>query len=463
MKSRFYQIVCIAISVVLFTACNMLDSNEVELSTDSRFVSLTFKNANAADKNVQTATFKIVKDDNSSDSIIVSVDSLPYNTAIDSVIPTFRFVSTNRVLVFRNDENGVLKDSIYLTGKDTLDFRRVFKIKNYASDGIKSSIYRIKVLVHSLEPELLQWRRLNSSINDDLGLDKKAIYFNNEIFLFSNSGQVVSLTKSTDGVAWTSLIGVSGLPSNVLLHNMVVFNNAIYYVHTDNSIFKSTNGVEWTKTSTQSYPFEFKNLLFVFKSKIWVIVKSDLKYRFATSIDGVEWNVEQSIVLDSNFPISGFAALSFKSRTNQDRVIVAGGYNSNGELLNKVWSSSDGLYWVDFSSENTTFGQRTGVSLIHYEDKLLCFGGADQFGNQWPNMFLQSKDEGLSWKSADSLMWVREKLTDGTYRKYERRYNQNVIVDKDKYIYLIGGRDSANNYFKDVWRGRLNKSVFLIK
>ena len=65
-------------------------------------------------------------------------------------------------------------------------------------------------------------------------------------------------------------------------------------------------------------------------------------------------------------------------------------------------------------------------------------------------------------------MRVRQKFVDPTlledsvyYTNYQRRYNQSVVVGNNKFIYLIGGQDSLSVIHKDVWRGRLNKSVFI--
>jgi hypothetical protein len=136
-----------------------------------------------------------------------------------------------------------------------------------------------------------------------------------------------------------------------------------------------------------------------------------------------------------------------------------------------VWSSLDNKYWLDFSTENTTFGFRGFSSIFYYEDKLLAFGGVKSDAVMQDNLFIQSMDEGLSWKNIDTTkMTVRELYTfkrDTTtvkaYYPYKPRFNQSVIVDKNKYIILIGGRNSDATIFKDVWIGRLNKSVFIRK
>lgn len=465
MKSKLYHLVLLAFAAVFFTACNWLDSSEVEVSSSAHFRSLTFANAVTADAAVKNAKFEVVYDATLRDSFIVNVDSLPYNTAIDSVIPTFSFYSMNGTIVYRNDSTGAFKDSIYLTGTDTLDFRQVFKIKNFASDGKTSVTYRVKVNVHTQNPDLYQWKQLNTSIYSHEASVQKAIYFKKQLLLFTHNGAETYLNKSSNGVSWSGSSVVPSLPDNAKLQSMVVFKDSIYLVNNDNSLYKSVDGVAWIKKSYQAENFVFKNLLFDFKSMLWAIVesKSDSEYRFAHSTNGFDWVVDPSAVIDSNFPVTDFAAVTFSSRTQQPRVLVSGGYNKSGVMLDNVWSSVDGKYWVDFSTENKTYGKRVGSSLIAYEGKLLSIGGVSAKQLVDSTYFIQSADDGLSWKRADTLMWVREQLHDTIYKDFKARRDLSVLLDENKYIYIVGGRDTFSTVQKDVWRGRLNKSVFINK
>lgn len=470
---KFYplQILVIVLLSIVFTACDWLDSNTTTTtSNDANFVSLRFTAANTADAAVANAVFTLEKEGN--DSIIVNLDSLPFNTAIDSVIPTFSFRSTYMAYVFVKDSAGTKIDSVALSGKDTLNFNRVVKIKNIASDEKTPKTYRIKVNVHTVDPELYQWRKAVNQLYTHQGTSQKALMLNNTIYFYNSTGLTTSLYTSTNGTNWSSRTLVSDLPDNVLLQNIVAFNNKLFLIHNDSLIYSTSNGVSWTRTSLSSYNFSFKNLLYGFKGKLWGLVqnKSNADYKFATSEDGISWTKHEDIV-NANFPVGGFAAISFASRTKQPKVLVAGGYNKDGVYLNKVWSSQDGLYFVDFSKENTTYGYRTGANIINYEDKLLMFGGVDQLGKTQSLLYMQSADEGLSWKNIDSTtMRIREKYTYTSdnkeytvYNNYNRRSYQSALVDNNKNVILIGGRDSVPQTFTDVWVGRLNKSVFIRK
>lgn len=455
---------------LLLSSCNWLSTTETEVSSDPSFYSLSFAAANDDDEDVEDAEFDVEIDPITGDSLIINTDSLPYNTAIDSVIPTFSFNSQYATYVYRNDSLGNFKDSVLLTGTDTLNFNRVFKIRNYASDGVTSRVYQIRVNVHKVEPELYKWESIASDIYSENAAIQKALFVNDSIYFFASNGLRSFLYKSADGVNWISKGQVMGLPENAGLKSMTVFNNTIYMFHADSLVYSSTNGVEWSKKVFATNDYWFKNTLYVFKGKLWALVQSinDSKFRFANTTDGENWAMYPSEVPDK-FPVAGYGSVVFKSRTNVPKVLLAGGVDQSGEALNTVWSSEDGFLWFNFGKENSTYGYRTGASIIYYEDKLLAFGGLDYNDKMPANLFVQSADEGYSWIAFDTTyMRVRQKFVDPTlledsvyYTNYQRRYNQSVVVGNNKFIYLIGGQDSLSVIHKDVWRGRLNKSVFI--
>jgi hypothetical protein len=472
MKFYPFQILIIVLLSISFTACDWLDTNtDTTTSSNANFVSLRLTAVHTTDAAVANAAFTVEWDKDLNDSVIVNLDSLPYNTAIDTVLPTFSFYSTYQAFVYRTNDTGGI-DSVLITGKDTLNFNKVVAIKNTASDQIAKKTLKIKVNVHKVDPEKYIWRKAVDQIYTNAAYIQKAIMLNDTIRFFTSTGLTTSLYTSVNGSDWSDRTPVPTLPDNALLENIVAFGNKAYLFHNDSLIYSTKDGKNWSRKPFADSPYNFKNLLYEFKGELWGLVqtKSDSEYHFAKSSDGINWLILSGQV-DNNFPVGGYSAVSFASRTNQPKIVVTGGYNKNGVLQDKVWSSEDGTYWLDFSKENKTFGARTACSLINYEDKLLAFGGMNDDGGLHSLLFLQSADEGLSWKDVDSAtMTIREEYTfvrnDSTlkgYSKYKRRFNQSVVVDKNKNIILIGGRDSIPQTFTDVWIGRLNKSVFIRK
>ncbi len=466
MKFNFLKFTFLLIIAISITSCDWLDTtSDVTTSDKPYFVSLQFA-TDADNAGLSSAKFTLEKEGN--DSIIVNLDSLPFKTDISAVIPTFKFQSTFAAYVYRNDSLGVFKDSIALTGNDTLDFRRVFKVKNIASDGKAKTSYRIKVNVHTVETELYVWNNTFDNLYTHEGSVQKGTLFKDSIFLYVGSGLNNSLYRSKNGTQWGSKINVPTLPKEAALRDIQKFNNKLYLIHEGENLFSSSDGLIWTSTVFSNKDYNFINLLFELNGKLWAITKSkiDSKYRFAYTQDATNWDVIGEI--PANFPIGDFASLSFTSRNKKPKALIAGGFSINGTLLSNVWSTENGIYWVDFSRENSSFGLRAGTSIIHYDDKLLLFGGMDDYANVSESIYLESINEGLNWTVPDTTNnQIRQRIikiaadnkADTTYVKYEKRYQQSVILDKNNSIILIGGRNKST-VFSDVWVGKLTRLGF---
>lgn len=464
MRFNSFKFIFLFSIVFAFVSCDWLDTTAGDVSSNPSFISLRFA-ANDTVPGLKNARFTLeAVSPGSKDSMIVNLDSLPCGTDITRVIPTFSFYSTSSVKVYLADTLGVINDSVALTGKDTLNFERIVKVKNVAEDEVAEKKYSIKVNVHKVEPELYQWNKVFSSIYTHAGSSQKGLLFNDSIYFFVNSGLNNSLYKSLDGHQWSDRIMLTGLPNYAEIRNIVKFKSKLFLIHEGTSIYSTSNGIGWTSADFTTKDYTFVNLLYEFNSKLWAIIKSntDGLYRFATSVDGAEWIVIGEV--PANFPIGDYAALSFASRTNQPKVLIAGGVNAAGELVNNIWSSENGSKWLDFSRENKTLGSLAGVSIVNYDDKLLLFGGSDATGEVVANYYMVSIDEGLSWSKPDTTYnQIRQLITTpkATYLKYEPRYLQTAVV-KDKKIILIGGRDKSKVY-TDVWTGKLNRLSFLIQ
>ena len=480
MKLNPFKFILLIGIIITFSSCNWLDANDAEVSSNPYFVSLTFA-ANDSVPGLEDAAFTLEWDDQLGDSVIVNLDSLPYQTDITKVIPTFNFYSSAGAYVYLADTLGLgtISDTIVLSGKDTLNFERVVKIRNIAADETTEKTYPIKVNVHQVEPELYVWNKIADNIYSHSGSLQKAVYFNNQIFLYVSTSVKNYLYSSTDGVIWTDQTNAfKNLPLNSMIRVIVEFKNKLYLLSDDDKLYSTSDGYEWMSENgdISDSNYKFQTLLFELNGKLWSIMKSDVDnaYRFANSGDGKTWVVYGQI--PANFPVGDFSALSFTSRTKKPKALIAGGYTASGQLLNNIWSTENGTYWVDFSTENTTLGSLSGATVIPYNDKLLLFGGLDSDGYVVENPYMESIDEGLSWSVPDTLYNRLRQVNisssgDTTYIDYQPRAYQsvlNVVIEHpaedytDYFIYLIGGvNPRESKVYKDVWVGKLNKLSFI--
>ena len=460
--------------VVILSACNWLNNETAEPSSNPSFLSLTFNKSDSVPA-LSTARFSLVWDEELKDSVIVNLDSLPYKTRITKVIPKFVFYSTSTSSVYLRDANNLPIDTILLTGTDTLDFTKVFKIKNIAQDKVKARTYFIKVNVHKIQPELYQWNKVVNQIFTHAAIKQKTVYFKENFLLYVSSGIKNYLYTSTNATNWVDKsTALTGFPTDCNMREMVQFNSKLYVLSTDAKLFSSTDGLSWTieNATLSDNNYSLHSLLYIYNANLWSIVKSktDNSYNFAISSDAKIWTVKSQIPV--NFPIRDFASIAFKTRTNLSKGFVAGGYSTSGELLKNVWSTENGNYWLDFSTNNATYGYIAGSSIISYDNKLFIFGGLDKLGKVIPKPYLVSKDEGLSWNVPDTItnriqQMIISSTNDTSYIKYQPRAYQSVIstkIGRDSLIYLIGGTNSLESAtYSDVWVGKLNRLGFIRK
>ena len=443
MKFYFLKFICLFCVAVALSGCLNTNDTTVTSSTNPRMTSLTL----AGNDSITKAVFSI----NADSVTIENVDSLPFGTPVNKAIPTFKFVSTYGALLYINGST----TGKALTGKDTIDFTLPVKIKNYAADNSTTKEYTIKVNVHKVEPKLYVWSLLNGSVGAANPTSQKAIYFNNKLLYFANEAGVTNLYTSINGVSWAHA-NLSGLPANATMVNTVQFNSKLFYTQDGVKIYSSTDGASWTVADVSAADYTFKTMLFALNGSVWAITQSkvDLKYRFASSVDGTIWLIQNELPV--GFPLTDFAAVSFTSRVGgKPKVIVIGGKDANGTILNTNWNTENGTYWVNFN-ENASHSKSLdtlalGASLISYDSKLFVFGTKKD--NVAVPQYKVSLDEGLTWKAPDTLYNRLPKT-------YTQRNYSSVVVDNSNRIYIVGGKANAA-ILTDVWTGKLNSLSFI--
>ena len=443
MKFYFLKFICLFCVAVALSGCLNTNDTTVTSSTNPRMTSLTL----AGNDSITKAVFSI----NADSVTIENVDSLPFGTPVNKAIPTFKFVSTYGALLYINGST----TGKALTGKDTIDFTLPVKIKNYAADNSTTKEYTIKVNVHKVEPKLYVWSLLNGSVGAANPTSQKAIYFNNKLLYFANEAGVTNLYTSINGVSWAHA-NLSGLPANATMVNTVQFNSKLFYTQDGVKIYSSTDGASWTVADVSAADYTFKTMLFALNGSVWAITQSkvDSKYRFASSVDGTIWLIQNE--LPASFPLTDFAAVSFTSRVGgKPKAIVIGGKDVNGAILNTNWNTENGTYWVNFN-ENASHSKSLdtlalGASLISYDSKLFVFGTKKD--NVAVPQYKVSLDEGLTWKAPDTLYNRLPKT-------YTQRNYSSVVVDNSNRIYIVGGKANAA-ILTDVWTGKLNSLSFI--
>lgn len=364
--------------------------------------------------------------------LIYNSDSIDYGTRIDSL----GFVITPRF------SSVYVNDTIDLYDKDKLflDFTKEVKITVVAADEKTSADYRVRVNVHTVDPDTFIWKGVNSEVFVGRADSEKALWFEGRLLYFATVDNDLVVNESEDGAKWNR-VEVSGLDIASMDLNYLVGTEDFIYYFADGELYKSGDGVSWTSEVITGIAVE--HLLFAMNGRIFGVTDENRIAR----LDGASWTDLGR--LPSGFPIYGAAVMVAPAPSGRERVFVVGGVDEGGRFLSSVWSSEDGSYWSDMTGGRELFSPRAYAALAQYGDGLMLFGGMAQMDASDVEVVedaqLYSKDFGLTWGEPKAKSEIGD--------MYLPRYGHSAVVTPMGYIYLIGGRVVSESTINDVWRG----------
>lgn len=378
--------------------------------------------------------------------LVYNKDSILFGTSLEKVVPRFTFqVGVGSARLQTPDT------TILLSGRDTVNFSRLpIYLTLRSSDGTTTKVYEIRPAVHQADPDLYHWTKLQEAIYPQDESEQRVVELNDLFVMIANNGFENKVYTSPDGENWTALGVPAGLPKACHVRQIISDGSRLYYAK-DGIIYTSTDAKQWTaKSSGQAV----KTMLMYWNEKVWALVEG-ASLELAT-VDPQTLDLTMTgLKPDSRFPVSDFAAITFKSASQRARAMIIGGFAEDGRSLNTRWNieysahihTNGGYRLEEFSIDRPRFGSLTGISVIWYDNKLMMFGGVDSDMQYLGRDILVSTDEGMNWLKADTL---KNQLPEA----YQARQKQTAIV-RGSYIYLFGGQD-RNSTYSDVYRGKLN-------
>ena len=435
----------------IFVSCK--DNSAVTTSSEARVHTFSFY-ADTLNPGLTAATYKI--EHNGDTGRIYCVDSLRFGTRLDKVVPYVTYQATPGSATFY-----LPNDTIISTGVDTMNFNlSPIYLHVISSDLTTEQWYKFDIHVHQSDPDLFVWDTLKlDPITKSTNYETKAFLTQNGFALFVNNGLSTELYQSTNGKDWTQTTSdITMLPVPCRVRDIVQENDTLYYID-NNCLYTSTNLVTWTKKEYSSASFTPITMLLSYNNLPWCIVQDTATQQLMLGTivaDSIypQTNIEGTThgFLPSSFPISEFAALSFKSSSERPRAMIVGGRDFQGNIVNDRWNieyaSTSSYRLKNFSIMQPDFESMTGISIIQYNGQLIMLGGINS-DLTWRNHMYYSKDEGMNWHVSD---------TTKTYLPYsENRYNQTVLIDSLMNIYIIGGQSHTHS-FSDVYCGYLNSA-----
>ncbi len=306
--------------------------------------------------------------------------------------------------------------------------------------------------------------------------------------------------RSEDGATWTLATPAAPWAARTG-HAAVAFHGRIYVIGgfsaagAQRDVWSSNNGVEW-RIETLQAPWSARSAhaALVYQNKLWVIGGFDVQGNRVNDVwhsdDGVTWLPKTAAAAWTGR--DGITAATTGEGTPDARMWILGGRTASEYPVSEVWWSADGSTWTQaaapgwearhshatvvtsagamwviggiganykylrdawHSTNGATWTRATGVSgapwsgrgkhaaAVTAGDVLWVLGGEDVNVTSLRDV----------WHSTDGNAWALANVA----MQWDARQDHAAVVSTGaigSYLWVLGGRDDAENRLRDVWR-----------
>ena len=413
--------------------------------------------------------------------LIYNADSLPVGTDITGLKVKIDFLNTVSSAIFSITGATEQSDTTieYTASMTTeLDFTGTTKLTVTSADQQRIKVYDIKVLVHKINPDSLEWpqswRRNLPGYATDV-MEHKVVKFGDAYLAMAYTGDECRLLTATDPGQGTWEQGAVSLPFTPQISTLHATDNALFMLDVDGVLYTSLDAIEWTSCGVQ-----WHSILGVYENRLLgVMGGSDGYYHdeYPRSDDFVPSAIEKG------FPVTGASDMiqTEASWAVAPQAMIAGGRDANGTLLNSVWGY-DGTCWGRINSTTGgslpavtdatlfsyfTYRKLPGVRRYALQVSWYLMGGKLANGDLNGKIYL-SNNQGISWTVGDSTVskasympefYGAQALVSNITHTADviglapRRVSSPMITWDCPYIYLFGGYNAQGELLPNVWRG----------
>lgn len=342
-----------------------------------------------------------------------------------------------------------------------------------SSDGEFERIYTVKVNVHAMNADSLQWSATSSALPTPVNRPDAAMAaeLDGKYYLLASNGPDIALTATDnpDAATWTR-VAATGLPSDADVSTLRATDNALYVLSATGALLSTTDG----GTTWHELDRGWSHLYGGFGSDI-------------IGVKGSQWAAYPSGTcgdIPSGMPVSETSAMW--TFTNDwalsPQAMLAGGVTADGTVTGLTWGF-DGTRWMQFSDQMGTrrlpaaagmqlfpyFTFRNGKSafIVTRQSAWIAMGGRLADGTMQKKVYY-SLDNGINWREAPEDMQLPASLTPRTGaavllcdRHFSIARAVKPITEWDApYIYLLGGCDASGKTLNQKWCGVINRLTF---
>ncbi len=450
------------------TACNSTEEEEQTYagsitSTSTLVTAFSIKANTKVMKNLNKVFFSIdqVKGE------IYNADSLPWGTDVRKLVANITTAGESQVsIVMPSLKDGSMvtvtpSDSINFTGKDGVWLRIT------SPDGSRERTYGVKVNVHTVNPDSLQWD-LNGGRLPIAGLrSQQTVEFKNTYICLgkNGSGQILAAT-STDAENWTPLS--VNAPADADVNTLTATASALYMLTGDGRLLTSADTENWSEATNG-----------------WSHIYGAYGDRVIGVKDGkwIDYPAGNGGEIPAGMPISGTSRMW--TYTNDwalsPQSIFVGGSDAEGNLSCDAWGF-DGTAWMRLSGylgarqlpaaegmtllPYFTFRVNTSNFLATKQSMWLAFGGRLADGTMNAKVYM-SLDNGVNWLEGSESIQLPKEIAP--------RVNASVLLIEETltsrairpitswdapFIRIVGGYGANGSLFDETWTGVINRLTF---
>lgn len=443
-KINFYIFLCSLFIMTLPSCLDSDDDNEYVFSSDARITYFTLSSLRVSD--LANTDFSI----DQMQGIVFNFDSLPYNsyplasdTAAIKAKLTYTLGAGTSNFLTRVDG-----DSVWVTSGDTIDLKKVKEFEIYAPDGVHKKKYTLKINVHTIDPDSVQYIQLANNLSFMQSGDNKAIKFNEKYYIYSRVDNQLMLYQSENMKNWErlSLIGIS---SDILLNTIQVTPKGIFANTEEGKLLYSEDAQNW---SVKDLDYKVKTILGYLNSTtsegLSLIIEKDGSqiFGFIQDVNVVVPEVLYGKQIPADFPLLNFSTV-YNTFGNSETISVING-------LNSVWATENGLQWIKFGNPNQNYPDIKGGNAFMYDKELYFIGGVME-GQKYNADVYYSINGGLVWDKKESKMHAPA--------NFMLREGASLIVeDNATSFYILGGKRIVvyELILADIWKVTLNSRTF---
>lgn len=441
---------------------------------------------------------------------IYNADSLPKGTDVGKMLVSISNSGSSKIVINYTDFDTKEKKEVEYSEtsySDSINFYEPVTITVTSLDERYSKTYDVKVNVHQVEADSLCWGSMQYA---PLPAAAKPVaqgtaMKNNTLYCFTADadGAVTLATTTTPELPQSWSKHTLSLPFTPRLETVKADSRYIYMLDKDGALYASEDAVAWTWMQGGWF-----STLGTIDDTLYGIRLDNGQYSFVSQPAGSE---SDNTPVPADFPVTGMSQMFlFENQwSSNPQGIIVGGRCADGALSGYAWGF-DGKSWASFGAlpegvalENMTMfpyytfeTNQTSWKTTKYQT-LFAFGGNDSDGVLQKKVYV-SRDNGLNWLLADTLMQLPEQMPAlaaaqafvieqtfhaGTQSKAAGIWNEipvrgipawcqiETTLPASRavapitewtcpYIYLFGGSQQDGQLSNSIWRGAINRLTF---